>query len=605
MLGTAIRQAREGKGMSQERLAEELGVSRQAVSKWEMGQSVPTARNMEGIEAALDLPAGTLAELLKEEEREPPSPPKISKKQICLMSIGGVLALALAFSLGRITMKQAFPSGEEGIAAESGQVTMAFQTPQGPVDMAVTVPTQEDGTVLFDMPLSSPGEERCLAQQLEYYQWPDHLELECSELVDFDRQQPWGAPEEYLPEGWEVKSEVQMEENCTLALVRTEEPDDGPTCWFLGQSGRQDWTVLFRCDEEGLVWNEDGSWATFAGNVLGYPSFVVRCEGDEHAVFFSVIDQEPRIVFHITEHLEGMADLDLDGELEIVAKPQGDAYRKSYQIYDRLPDGYCMYTLPEKMDELSVPEDYSFMFYEPDRAFGFSYWLGTKLYLDEYAPVYDRLSPGFLWRRDGVKDARTQGGAIGGTTVTFMDLRPDELIGWTPEGTPMPTVREQGALLLEELEALSGYRPERCYLWGGIESQQVAIDRDGDHRSFFYMSYALPNYNSRWGELVDYSGFIPSVNLQWQSECAPWSPLRKDTVSLPDNWADMTKEQRALWWYRKSSYFDYGKVVSIGPAQYEGVIKLTLAGDSFLEVTLDEDGFLTSIYGPYPPGTIH
>ena len=604
MLGTAIRQAREEKGMSQERLAEELGVSRQAVSKWEMGQSVPTARNMEGIEAALDLPAGTLAELLKEEEREPPSPPKISKKQICLMSIGGVLALALAFSLGRITMKQAFPSGEEGIAAESGQVTMAFQTPQGPVDMAVTVPTQEDGTVLFDMPLSSPGEERRLAQQLEYYQWPDHLELECSELVDFDRQQPWGAPEEYLPEGWEVKSEVQMEENCTLALVRTEEPDDGPTCWFLGQSGGQDWTVLFRCDEEGLVWNEDGSWATFAGNVLGYPSFVVRCEGDEHAVFFSVIDQEPRIVFHITEHLEGMADLDLDGELEIVAKPQGDAYRKSYQIYDRLPDGYCMYTFPEKMDELSVPEDYSFMFYEPDRAFGFSYWLGTKLYLDEYAPVYDRLSPGFLWRRDGVKDARTQGGAIGGTTVTFMDLRPDELIGWTPEGTPMPTVREQGALLLEELEALSGYRPERCYLWGGIESQQVAIDRDGDHRSFFYMSYALPNYNSRW-ELVDYSRFIPSVNLQWQSEWAPWSPLRKDTVSLPDNWADMTKEQRALWWYRKSSYFDYGKVVSIGPAQYEGVIKLTLADDSFLEITLDDDGFLTSIYGPYAPGTIH
>ena len=82
--------------------------------------------------------------------------------------------------------------------------------------------------------------------------------------------------------------------------------------------------MLFRCNEEGLVWNQDDSWATFVGNVLGYPSFVVRCDGDEHAVFFSVIDQEPRIVFHITEHLEGMADLDLDGELEIVARPQGE-----------------------------------------------------------------------------------------------------------------------------------------------------------------------------------------------------------------------------------------------------------------------------------------
>ena len=102
-----------------------------------------------------------------------------------------------------------------------------------------------------------------------------------------------------------------------------------------------------------------------------------------------------------------------------------------------------------------MPEGYFFLFYEPDRAFGFSYEFGTKWYLDEYAPVYDRLSPGFLWRRDGVQDTRTQGGAIGGTTVTFMELRPDELIGWTPDGTPMPTLREQGALLLEELEALS------------------------------------------------------------------------------------------------------------------------------------------------------
>ena len=600
MLGTAIRQAREEKGMSQERLAEELGVSRQAVSKWEMGQSTPTMRNLEGIETALALPAGTLAKLLKEEERGSSSTPKISKKQICLTSIGGVLALTLAFSLGRITM----PSKENGKPAESGQVTLSFQTPLRAGDVAVTVPTQEDGTVLFDMSLSSPGEEERLARQLEYYQWPDHLELERSELVDFDIQRPWGAPETYLPEGWESESEVQMDENCTLALARTVESDDGPTCWFLGRGGGQDWKVLFRCDEEGLIWNEDGSWATFAGNVLGYPSFVVRCDGDDHAVFFSVIDQEPRIVFHITDHLEGMADLDLDGELEIVSKPQGETLRKSYQIYDRLPDGYCMYTLPEEVDELSVPKDYSFIFYEPDRAFGFSYLLGTKLYLDEYAPVYDRLSSGFLWRRDGIKDTRTQGGAIGSTTVTFMGLRPDELIGWTLEGMPMPTPREQGALLLEEMEALSEYRPERCYLWGGIESQQASIDRDGDHRSFFSMNYALPNYNNRW-ELVDYSRFIPSVNLLWQSELAPWSPLRKDAVDLPNDWANMTKEQRALWWYRKSSYFNIGEVASIGPAQYDGVIKLTLADGSFLEITLEDDGFLTSIYGPYAPGTVH
>ena len=109
MLGTAIRQAREEKGMSQERLAEELGVSRQAVSKWEIGQSVPTPRNLEGIEAVLDLPVGTLAELLKEEEREPSSP-KISKKCILLTSVVGVAVLVMAFSLGWFVSQQSSAS---------------------------------------------------------------------------------------------------------------------------------------------------------------------------------------------------------------------------------------------------------------------------------------------------------------------------------------------------------------------------------------------------------------------------------------------------------------------------------------------------------------
>ena len=40
-LGKAIREGRERLGMSQEALAERLSVSRQAVSKWEMGHLFP------------------------------------------------------------------------------------------------------------------------------------------------------------------------------------------------------------------------------------------------------------------------------------------------------------------------------------------------------------------------------------------------------------------------------------------------------------------------------------------------------------------------------------------------------------------------------------
>ena len=44
-MGKAIREGRERLGMSQEALAERLSVSRQAVSKWEMGISVPSPEN--------------------------------------------------------------------------------------------------------------------------------------------------------------------------------------------------------------------------------------------------------------------------------------------------------------------------------------------------------------------------------------------------------------------------------------------------------------------------------------------------------------------------------------------------------------------------------
>lgn len=45
-LGENIRKRREELRLSQGYVAEQLGVSRQAVSKWETGQSEPTAGNL-------------------------------------------------------------------------------------------------------------------------------------------------------------------------------------------------------------------------------------------------------------------------------------------------------------------------------------------------------------------------------------------------------------------------------------------------------------------------------------------------------------------------------------------------------------------------------
>lgn len=46
MLGEKIHQLRKGKGMSQEELASQLTVSRQAISKWELSESMPDTENV-------------------------------------------------------------------------------------------------------------------------------------------------------------------------------------------------------------------------------------------------------------------------------------------------------------------------------------------------------------------------------------------------------------------------------------------------------------------------------------------------------------------------------------------------------------------------------
>lgn len=49
MLSEKIYQLRRKSGLSQEQLAEKIGVSRQAVSKWEGGQSVPDLDNLKAL----------------------------------------------------------------------------------------------------------------------------------------------------------------------------------------------------------------------------------------------------------------------------------------------------------------------------------------------------------------------------------------------------------------------------------------------------------------------------------------------------------------------------------------------------------------------------
>ena len=59
-LAVHIQKERKAKGLTQEQLAEELGVSRQAVSKWESGQSIPDVDKLAALSRFFGVTADSL-----------------------------------------------------------------------------------------------------------------------------------------------------------------------------------------------------------------------------------------------------------------------------------------------------------------------------------------------------------------------------------------------------------------------------------------------------------------------------------------------------------------------------------------------------------------
>jgi len=73
-LGATIQRKRSERGLSQEQLAEQVGVSRQAVSKWEVGDAIPDTDKLIPLARALGI---TVDELLGNDTQgeETTSPP--------------------------------------------------------------------------------------------------------------------------------------------------------------------------------------------------------------------------------------------------------------------------------------------------------------------------------------------------------------------------------------------------------------------------------------------------------------------------------------------------------------------------------------------------
>lgn len=98
-LGENIREKRKELKFSQEYIAEQLGVSRQAVSKWETGQTEPTAKNLVELARLFEITVSELVEsdrVLDEQQTGKLSKNKVFRKNMEV--------LAVAFYSGAVIM---------------------------------------------------------------------------------------------------------------------------------------------------------------------------------------------------------------------------------------------------------------------------------------------------------------------------------------------------------------------------------------------------------------------------------------------------------------------------------------------------------------------
>lgn len=101
-----IKQARENLDLTQEDLAEKLEVSRQAVSKWELGASVPSPENLKLLEEVLGVTFPVPEEAAVSEEGAAGRAPFWSWERVVLLVLG-VLAVSALFSAVMFTVLRA------------------------------------------------------------------------------------------------------------------------------------------------------------------------------------------------------------------------------------------------------------------------------------------------------------------------------------------------------------------------------------------------------------------------------------------------------------------------------------------------------------------
>mgnify|MGYP005765305223 CR=1 FL=1 len=542
-LGQRIRERREALGLSQEQVAEGMGVSRQAVGKWESDDARPSTDNLLRLSSLLKMEVQELA------AGQAPSPPgrRFPWRGTALGFAG--LSLALALLLLASLPKQDAPE------AQSDQA----------------------------------------GQEQEAY--PQSLSLERTRLYDFTPVLTEDAPAaEKLPGDWEahVLCALPLGEGTLRAVAlpsagQGESPDQYDL-WAVARSGPEaPWIALCRFAENCQRPEElrTDLFLSTLGCDRGWRLTLPASAWDEadHAAFshYFACGEAGRPVLAFTAD-SGCTerDLDGDGERELISLCTY-GWGQSLEIYDRAGDGFYLYSLStaEKTGALGL-DGAGFYWLDSPEGPRFSKLLGGALVRADLAgsggdPSWDVLTPDVM-----------------DVTVTFAldqfshGQDPDAVLAWDSLGRAMPTDRQYARLALHCLYTLTGWKPDSVWC--------LATDF-GVHFSLYEDGFANRSYFSfdKWFDEEN----ISALSLTWAEE-ADWSPLSAARAAEHLGTQGLTGMELAQAWYDRLSLISGGPIADQGTGPYVQPALFLADGRSYLAETNDALHVLTYLQGPYP-----
>ena len=575
--GTRIKQAREDLRLTQEQLAEQLDVSRQAVSKWEADLSRPPREKLDRLSDILDIPPETWAQIDAELEAaaQPPDasrPWKIATAVLAAACL--ILAVCLTAALWPKTNVDVPLPPEEQRDAE---------------DNEPAAPVPEEPSIAFPdtLPLS-------VRRDFDFGDWPlgGYDPAEVPYLEDDGRVMENELWRDWFPDGTRlslVKASAYWDQTAARSNIYLLWAPPVETT-----GGDLEYRILYRIGEDYFGEDCGDLEAVPFENVLGYDGFKITMSHADNfyrdsAYIVPGPDGVPCMVT-MTGAAGHEADIDDDGVLEIVSFNQ---YLPGWEIIDTTEGEEGSFTYTLDYADLELPDDVTFDF-NPDRG-GFILYNGDNALVSRYV-----LRDGELVRLPPTDFSTADYPDVVGTELTFITdeqagdlsdkIDPDDILPYTPN--IRITHRQQAYLALQELYNITGLKVDKCYCAATEYGVNFSLLPDGfNQRSFFHFGF-----NTRYGNVDN----IPSIYIHWKELDNDWSPLSLEEAARP---GPGTKEEDAILWY-----YDRMKFFSTGAASHVNFEDLWLEnGDRYVCSINDTEWgpALWSITGPYPDGEVN